>query len=152
MLDIVWLLPALPLAGFVVLLLSGRRLGDPRAGWLATTMVAASFAVAAIVCAGALKPYRQPLPGVNVAAAMATSRARNGTAGTVIRPGRPTSSSLRGTGHRAGLPCIVIAPRCSSGLPTASRFSTYCTSATLRATSSARWRCRSSRTVPVRVI
>ena len=52
MLDIVWLLPALPLAGFGLLLLFGRRLGDPRAGWLATTMVAGSFAVAAVVCAG----------------------------------------------------------------------------------------------------
>src|SRR5438270_13748420 len=29
----------------------GRRLGDPRAGWLATTIVAGSFAVAALVCA-----------------------------------------------------------------------------------------------------
>ncbi|MCU1450840.1 MAG: dehydrogenase subunit [Acidimicrobiales bacterium] len=52
MIDLVWLLPALPLAGFGLLLLFGRRLGDPRAGWLATTMVAASFAAAALVCAG----------------------------------------------------------------------------------------------------
>ena len=52
MLDIVWLLPALPLAGFFLLLLTGRRLGDPKAGWLATTMVAGSFAAAAVVCAG----------------------------------------------------------------------------------------------------
>ena len=54
MLEIVWLLPALPLLGFGLLLLSGRRLGDPRAGWLATTMVAGSFAAAAVVCAGLL--------------------------------------------------------------------------------------------------
>ena len=52
MLDIVWLLPALPLFGFGVLLLFGRRLGDPRAGWFATTIVAGAFAVAAVVCAG----------------------------------------------------------------------------------------------------
>jgi NADH-quinone oxidoreductase subunit L len=52
MLDIVWLLPALPLLGFGVLLVSGRRLGDPRAGWLATTMVGGSFVAASIVCAG----------------------------------------------------------------------------------------------------
>src|SRR5437588_6817447 len=52
MLDIVWLLPALPLLGFGLLLLVGRRLGDPRAGWLATMLVAGSFAVAAVVCAG----------------------------------------------------------------------------------------------------
>ena len=48
MLDIVWLLPALPLAGFAILLLTGRRLGDPRAGWLATTLVAGSFVVTAV--------------------------------------------------------------------------------------------------------
>ena len=30
MLDVVWLIPALPLAGFLLILLFGRRLGDPR--------------------------------------------------------------------------------------------------------------------------
>ena len=45
MLDLVWLIPALPLAGFLLILLFGRRLGDPKAGYLATAMVAASFAV-----------------------------------------------------------------------------------------------------------
>ena len=45
MLDLVWLIPALPLTGFVLILLFGRRLGDPKAGYLATAMVAASFAV-----------------------------------------------------------------------------------------------------------
>jgi len=44
-LDAAWLIPALPLAGFVLLLLVGRKLGDPGAGWLGTLMVAASFAV-----------------------------------------------------------------------------------------------------------
>ena len=29
MLDVVWLIPALPLAGFLCILLFGRRLGDP---------------------------------------------------------------------------------------------------------------------------
>ncbi|HMC80940.1 MAG TPA: NADH-quinone oxidoreductase subunit L, partial [Acidimicrobiia bacterium] len=52
MLNIVWLLPALPLFGFGILLLYGRRLGDPKAGWLATTMVAGAFVAAAVVCAG----------------------------------------------------------------------------------------------------
>ena len=47
MLDVVWLIPALPLAGFLVILLLGRRLGDPKAGYLATAMMAASFVVAA---------------------------------------------------------------------------------------------------------
>jgi NADH-quinone oxidoreductase subunit L len=45
MLDLVWLIPALPLAGFLVILLFGRILGEPRAGFLATAMAASSFVV-----------------------------------------------------------------------------------------------------------
>jgi len=45
MLDLVWLIPALPLMGFLVVLLFGRKLGDPRSGYFATAMVALSFAV-----------------------------------------------------------------------------------------------------------
>ena len=47
MADLVWLIPAFPLAGFFLILLFGRRLGDPKSGYLATAMVFASFAVAA---------------------------------------------------------------------------------------------------------
>ncbi len=47
MVDVVWLIPALPLAGFVLILLFGRRLGEPRAGYLATLMCAGAFAVTA---------------------------------------------------------------------------------------------------------
>ena len=46
MLDLVWLIPALPLTGFVLILLFGRRLGDPKAGYLATLMTGAAFVVA----------------------------------------------------------------------------------------------------------
>ena len=45
MLDLVWLIPALPLAGFLVILVLGRRLGEPRAGYLATLMTGAAFVV-----------------------------------------------------------------------------------------------------------
>ena len=45
MLDLVWLIPALPLAGFLLILLFGRILGEPRAGILATAMTASSFVV-----------------------------------------------------------------------------------------------------------
>jgi NADH-quinone oxidoreductase subunit L len=45
MLDALWLIPAAPLAGFILILLFGRRLGEPAAGYLAATMVAVSFAV-----------------------------------------------------------------------------------------------------------
>ena len=45
MLDVLWLIPALPLAGFLLILLFGRRLGDPKAGWLATLMCGGAFVV-----------------------------------------------------------------------------------------------------------
>jgi NADH-quinone oxidoreductase subunit L len=51
-LSAVWLVPALPLAGFLVLLLAGRRLGDPWAGWLATLMVGGSFVAGVVTFAG----------------------------------------------------------------------------------------------------
>jgi NADH-quinone oxidoreductase subunit L len=43
--DLLWLIPALPFAGFVFLAVFGRRLGEPAAGWIATSAVAASFLV-----------------------------------------------------------------------------------------------------------
>ncbi len=45
MLNLVWLIPALPLAGYLLILLFGRVLGEPRAGILATAMTASSFVV-----------------------------------------------------------------------------------------------------------
>ena len=54
--DVVWLIPALPLAGFLVILLFGRRLGDPLAGWVATTMASASFLVTVGVWLELLSP------------------------------------------------------------------------------------------------
>ncbi len=52
MLEAVWLIPALPLAGFLILLVAGRRLGDPRAGWLATAMMGAAFLTSVVVFFG----------------------------------------------------------------------------------------------------
>jgi len=46
-LDMLWLVPALPLLGAVINLFAGRRLGKA-AGWLGTLLVAASFVVAAL--------------------------------------------------------------------------------------------------------
>ena len=54
MLELVWLIPALPLAGFVVLTLFGRRIGEPLAGWLATLLMAGSFAATVAVYIGLL--------------------------------------------------------------------------------------------------
>ncbi len=49
MLDLVWLIPALPLAGFLVLVALGRRLGEPRSGWVATLASGGSFLVTVAV-------------------------------------------------------------------------------------------------------
>src|SRR5580658_11188849 len=48
----VFLIPLLPLLGFLILVPFGRKLGNPLAGWLATAMVGASFVVTVIVFAG----------------------------------------------------------------------------------------------------
>ncbi len=54
MTELVWLIPAMPLTGFAVLLFFGRALGEPRAGWLATGFSAGSFVVTVIVFFGLL--------------------------------------------------------------------------------------------------
>ena len=41
--DLLWLIPALPLLGFVLLAVFGARFGEPFAGWVATAMVGGSF-------------------------------------------------------------------------------------------------------------
>jgi len=48
LLDLIWIVPALPLLGAVVLLLFGKRIGEPFAGWIATGLVGLSF-VASLV-------------------------------------------------------------------------------------------------------
>ena len=48
-LDLVWLIPALPLAGFLVLLVAGRKLGEPASGWLATLMSGGAFVVTVVM-------------------------------------------------------------------------------------------------------
>ncbi|WP_419918982.1 NADH-quinone oxidoreductase subunit L [Candidatus Poriferisocius sp.] len=52
--DLVWLIPAFPLAGVLILVVSGRRLGEPRAGWLATAMMGGSFVTTLLVFIGLL--------------------------------------------------------------------------------------------------
>ena len=53
-LDLVWLIPALPLFGFLTLIVAGRKLGEPWAGWFATAMVTGSFGVTVAVYLGLL--------------------------------------------------------------------------------------------------
>ena len=51
---LVWLIPLMPLIGFALLLVGGRRMGEPRAGRLATAAVAASFAASVLTFIGLL--------------------------------------------------------------------------------------------------
>ena len=52
MLDLVWLIPAFPLAGFLILFFFGKRLGDPVAGWVASGALFGSFVASAVVFLG----------------------------------------------------------------------------------------------------
>jgi len=54
MLEAAWLIPAFPLFGFLLILLVGRRLGEPLAGWLGTAMMGGSFLATVTVFAGLL--------------------------------------------------------------------------------------------------
>ncbi len=54
MLDAVFLIPALPLLGFLTIVVFGRRLGEPLVGWFATAMMGGSFAAAVVVFFGLL--------------------------------------------------------------------------------------------------
>jgi NADH-quinone oxidoreductase subunit L len=42
-LDLVWIVPALPLLGAAVLLVFGKRIGEPIAGWIASGLMALAF-------------------------------------------------------------------------------------------------------------
>ena len=48
LLDLAWVVPAIPALGAVVLLLFGKRIGEPAAGWIATSLVVLAF-IASIV-------------------------------------------------------------------------------------------------------
>ncbi len=50
--ELVWLVPAFPLLGFLTLMVIGRRLGEPMAGWIATGAMGASFLAAVVVFIG----------------------------------------------------------------------------------------------------
>jgi len=50
--ELVWLVPLFPLLGFVAILVVGRKLGEPMAGWLATAAMGASFVASLVVFIG----------------------------------------------------------------------------------------------------
>ena len=49
LLDLAWVIPAIPAFGAVVLLLFGKRIGEPRAGWLATGLMALAFLASVVM-------------------------------------------------------------------------------------------------------
>ena len=52
--ELIWLVPLFPLAGFATLVVGGRRMGEPAAGWLATAAMGLSFASSVLVLFGLL--------------------------------------------------------------------------------------------------
>ncbi len=52
MLELAWLIPAAPLIGFALILVFGRLLGEPLAGWLGFGAIGVSFLATAAVFAG----------------------------------------------------------------------------------------------------
>jgi NADH-quinone oxidoreductase subunit L len=54
MLEAAWLIPAFPLVGLTLLVLVGRRLGEPLAGWVATLASAGAFVSTVVVYTGLL--------------------------------------------------------------------------------------------------
>ena len=52
LLGLAWLIVAFPLGGFGLILLFGRRLGEPAAGWLGTAAMAGSFGASVLVFLG----------------------------------------------------------------------------------------------------
>ncbi|MCY4164149.1 MAG: NADH-quinone oxidoreductase subunit L [bacterium] len=52
--ELAWLIVAFPLAGALLLLMLGRRLGEPASGWLATCAMGGSFVATLLVFGGLL--------------------------------------------------------------------------------------------------
>jgi NADH-quinone oxidoreductase subunit L len=65
LLDLAWLIPAFPAFGAVVLLLFGKRIGEPLSGWLATAMMGLAFG-ASVVAFAALWSLHPDAARVNV--------------------------------------------------------------------------------------
>ncbi len=49
LLDLAWVIPVIPAFGAVVLLLFGKRIGEPKAGWIATILMALAFVASVIL-------------------------------------------------------------------------------------------------------
>ena len=51
LLDLIWIVIALPLFGAVVLLLFGKRIGEPVSGWIACSLMVLAFAWSVVMFA-----------------------------------------------------------------------------------------------------
>ena len=58
-LDLVWIVPALPLLGAAVLLLFGKRIGEPLAGWIATGLMGLAFVWSIVTFVAMMQPARR---------------------------------------------------------------------------------------------
>jgi NADH-quinone oxidoreductase subunit L len=76
-LHAVFLMPLFPLAGFVVLLAFGRRIGEPVAGWIGTSAIAAAFVAACVTLAGLAS---QPAAGRQLTCSDSCARGASGHA------------------------------------------------------------------------
>ena len=117
MLRVAFLIPLLPLAGFVILLAFGRKLGNPLAGWVATLMVAASFVVTVIVFAGL---FQLPAGGRSYTADLVHVDLRRPPArrhGPARRPAVDDDGRLRDRRERAHPPLLDRLHGARRGLP-----------------------------------
>ena len=60
MIDFLWLVIALPLLGAVVLILFGKRIGEPGSGWLASLLVIGAFGFALVLAWPFLEGTQEP--------------------------------------------------------------------------------------------
>ena len=60
MIDYLWLLIALPLLGAAILILFGKRIGEPASGWLASALVLVPFVIAVVLTVPFINGTEEP--------------------------------------------------------------------------------------------
>ena len=106
MLDVIWLLPAVPLAGFVLLVLFGRRMGQPLAGWVGTAACATSFVLAVVAWVEMLGPAVRGAVGRQRPLRVDARRRVAGRHGVPRRPAVDRHGALRHRRRRAHPPLL----------------------------------------------
>ena len=77
LLDLAWIVPALPLFGALLLLFVGRRIGEPVAGWIATGLMALAFVVVDRDVRRAARPARRRAGQRRTTSSRGSRRARS---------------------------------------------------------------------------